>query len=454
MDRRRFLKLGGVGTAILVAGCSTTDPDKPTPTPPNTPVSNTTPMQRFSDRFDTAIDLTGEGVSADATESITPYLERYAADDTLLYLPPGRYLMDEALKLDSFSNLGIVGERATIVPPEGYEDGLFIVTDEGGANGFLFEGLTFDFRAEDTGARPLLVRVADGLEVRDITVRGTQDVEVGMFRVEVTDEDGQGIVERLRLPDGGTEESATYGCYVGDANRGDITFDNCTIVGFPDNGLYAEPPAGTMTVVGGYYANNDVSNVRISKGVIKGVHVRCDTAIDGWENMRGIRLRQGSGTVIEDCLVEFSDVTSSDGAIVLASPMGAATIRNTRIHIDTDGIAAIIAKPPESDDDTDRSLSCENVCILGSASGTAAIRVEDRPNSVFEKVNIYQTGPDRDGIYLADADDSLVSDTSVSVTGRPFRFVNSEVRKRNVTVGENSEQLQRRCRSRRLRLGR
>lgn len=405
-------------------------------------------MSRFGDRFQTAVDLTSEGASSDASQSITPYLERFAGDDTLLYLPPGRYLMDDVVNLDGLSNLGLVGERATIVPPEGYEDGLFLVGTNEETTEFLFEGITFDFTVEETGARPLLAHVADRLEIRDVTVRGTQDVEAGMVRVEVTDDGGQGIVERLRLPDGATEEADTYGCYVGDGNRGDISFEDCTIVGFPDNGLYAEPPAGKMSVRGGFYSNNDVSNVRISTGVIERVHVRCDTAKEDWQNMRGIRLRNGSGTVVDGCLVEFTEVTSSDGAIVMASPMGAATIRNTRIHIDTDDIAAILAKPP--DDGGDTSLSCENVCVLGAASGSAAIHVEDRPKSAFEHVNIHQTGPDRDGIYLEDADDSVVSDATISVTGRPLRFVNSVVRKHNVTVGKNSELFERLCKPRPL----
>jgi len=79
------------------------------------------------------------------------------------------------------------------------------------------------------------------------------------------------------------------------AKRGEIRFVDCHVAGFPDNGLYASPAPGVVTVSGGRYANNGIANVRVSDGSeVRGVHVICDEARDGVQNMRGIRLREGT----------------------------------------------------------------------------------------------------------------------------------------------------------------
>ncbi|NIR34701.1 MAG: hypothetical protein GWO04_19530, partial [Actinobacteria bacterium] len=70
-------------------------------------------------------------VGADATggRSVVQHILEHAGDDTLLEFPPGRYRMDGPVSLPSFSNLGIVGQRATIVPSEGYTGVLFNLGD-------------------------------------------------------------------------------------------------------------------------------------------------------------------------------------------------------------------------------------------------------------------------------------------------------------------------------------
>jgi len=357
-------------------------------------------------------------------------------DDTLLYLPEGRYLLEDTLAIHEFTNFGIVGRGATIVPASGSSNVLFSLGRPGRASGLVVDGLTFDFRAPNTGGRPLFVKVDDGLVVRDVTVRGSQDVDSDTMRFDVTSPSGSGLVERMRLPDGARPETGSVGCLVGGSNQGDLTFKDCHIAGFPNNGLYAEPPAGRIEVIGGRYENSNVANVRVGgNGLVRGVHVRCDRAIEGFGNMRGIRLPEGAGTVVENCVVEFLEVTGSDGAIVLAADMNAATIRNTRVTIDTHGIAAILAKPP-SGTNADQSLHCENVTIEGSASDVAAVRVDGRDGCVLDGMTITQTGSNRDGIEFAHSVDNVVRNSRITVTDDPLVLVDAKATTTNVYAND------------------
>lgn len=388
-----------------------------------------------SERFGTVVDAVEAGADPSGERSLNPVLDEVAGDDTMVVLPEGRYLMDDYWRFESFSNFGIVGDGATVVPPDGFDGGQFGLGARTGARDLLFEGITFDFRAPETGGRGLHVKVEDGLEVRDVSVRGPLDVEGGFMRVDVTDPSGHGVVERLHAPDGGTLESGTAGCYVGDTNRGDVDFVDCHVEGFPDNGIYAEPPEGRMRVIGGYYANNAISNVRINEGVIRGVHVRCDDPPEGFENMRGIRLTDGEDVLVEDCTVELLDVTFSDGAVVVSAEAGATTIRNTEVRVDVDDVAAILAKDPsEREDRSGTALRCECVFVEGSAAGSSAVRVQRRDGTVLDRVHVHQTGADRDGITLFELEDGVVRDSAVAVTGEPLVSVDSGFSRENVRV--------------------
>ncbi|MFC7137890.1 hypothetical protein ACFQRB_18465 [Halobaculum litoreum] len=232
-----------------------------------------------------------------------------------MYLPAGDYRIADSVSIGGAERVGLVGDDATIVPSEGNDDTIVSFGWPQPVERALFAGITFDFTAENTGGRPLLSR-ADNMLVEDVAVDGEADVDQDLFRVDVTDAGGQGIVRRLFLPDGAPPDTKVTGCEVGDDTRGDVSFIDCEIDRFPDNGLYANPPKGTVRVIGGKYKNNGVAGVRVEvadDAVVRGVHVRCDDATNGGANMRGIRLRAGRSVLVEDCLVEMMEVTSSDG---------------------------------------------------------------------------------------------------------------------------------------------
>ncbi|MXR39919.1 twin-arginine translocation signal domain-containing protein [Halobaculum sp. WSA2] len=425
MDRRQFLRTtAATGIAAVIGGCggSGADSDQPRPsetaaTPFDTPSTSTPGRATDTDRFDSVVDLAEAG--ADADRSLVPHLERHLADDTMVYLPAGRYRMDDTVRLLSFDNVGIVGDGAVIVPPDGFDSTLFDLGRPGRASNLLFEGITFDFGAPDTGSRPVSALVDDGLVIRDLAVVGRQDAGRAMLRADVTDADGTGLVERLRLPDGAAYETQSTAFLVGDRHRGELRFEDCRIVGFPDNGLYADPDHGRVEVVGGYYANCDISNVRVGNdSVVRGVHVRNDTASSGYENMRGIRATHGDGVLIEDCTVELERVPASEGGLVMSSQLTAGTVRNTRIEVDADGVSAIRAKSPD-DALADGELVFEDIAVRGTAANGAAIEMLNREDCTFDRATVVQSGASRDGFLFDYVSNGVIRDSRIDVTGRP-----------------------------------
>lgn len=457
MNRRTFLRRAGVASLAALAGCFDDDspPTTRTTAPPTTrsttagtPTTTEGPTEThtatttddaslaYADRFGTVTNLADVGAALDASESINALLDDVAGDDTLVYLPAGEYLLDDVWEFPSFTNFGIVGDGAVIRPPDGYSDHLIAVGGTGRASGLLVDGVTFDFRAPNTGGRPIQAAVDDGLQVRNVTVRGTADVKQDVMRFDVTSESGTGLVENMRLPDGGMAGTATTGCFVGPLSVGTLTFKDCHIAGFPDNGLYASPALGPVHVVGGTYHNNAVANVRVSgNSVVRGVHVRCDSSPKGFTNMRGIRIRHGGGALVEDCVVELLDVNGSDGAITVESMVESATIRNVVLRVDADDVDGLRIKSPvraARAADAPR-ITCSNVRITGSAARRAAVRVADRDDCTFEKFCVSQTGTGRNGIHLINANAS-VRHATIDVPGTPLLLEGGSVQTEDVVT--------------------
>ncbi len=447
VDRRSVLKLGSTALATALAGCQwgsdDPGPTSETPTPTDRETEDGTPADGspvpegsipYSDRFETVVDVVGDaGADPNGEESIVPLLKEHVGDDTLLYFPQGRYLMDGLWMHERFTNLGIVGDGATIVPRDGYNDYLFVLgLPDAGSSGLLFEGFEFDFTASrNTHPRPIQVQIDDGFVVRNVAARGTS----GTARFDATREGGEGLVRNLGLADGGLEPNPV-GVLVGPENRGKVTFRDCHIEGFPGNGLYASPSKGPVHVLGGTYANSGIANVRVSgPTVVRDVHVRCNRAPDGFRNMRGIRLRNGRSAVVENCRIEMTDVTYSEGAIVVERLMDSPTIRDVDVELSADGVPAINAKSPTRTRTGNRSeITCENVSIRGTAANGPTVRIVDRDQCVLEGVDVTQSGADRDGIRLVRSQGTNLSDATIDVTGEPIVLKQSNLNRSAVSI--------------------
>lgn len=421
-----MLRTAAAGLLAGLAGCG-----ERTETPTATPEGGPSPPTTTPSEYETVVDLVEEGADPNGERSIRPLLEEYTDDDTLLYLREGRFLLSGIWNIEGISNLALVGDHATLVPAEGDDTVQINAID---SRDIAVEGLHFDYTNPEVDGRALQLKVSDGLLVSNISVAGQIDRGGGPVRVDVTDPDGKGVVERVSIPDGSGESRVT-GMYVGDNNHGEIVFRDCHVEGFSDNGLYADPPAGRIVVEGGYYANCGISNVRIKSGsVVRGAHIRCDEPHPEFENMRGIRVTDyeprpdAEPSLVEDCRVELLDVTHSDGAIVLSSKLARLTVRNSRIRVNADGINAIRAKVPDptvAEGSTPPRLDCDNVTVTGSAANDSAIRIDERHGCVLDGLYVHQPGEDRDGIEFRRSTDNVVTNSVLDVAGQAVRLVNS-----------------------------
>ena len=449
LDRRDLLRVGAAGVAAL-AGCSgqdggdgndtSTGPDRPAADADDWDDTDQRESIPHAEAYGTVVDVVRDaGVSADGEESIVPMLEANAGDDTLLYFPPGEYLMDDHWTLPAFEHLGVVGEDATIVPEQNYFGYLFIFgLPDAGASDLLFEGFDFDFTAPNTAPRPLQAQIDDGLTVRDVSVAGTS----GTARFDVTTPEGSGTVTRLEMPDGmeivenldvppGGGNPDGVGVLVGPANRGNLRFEECRVDGFPGNGLYASPSNGPIEVIGGHFANNGIASVRVSSpATVRDVTVRCDEAPAGFRNMRGIRLRHGESVLVENCRIVMEDLTYTDGGLVIEQGMESATVRNVEIDCSVDDVPAIHVKSPDHDV-SDAAIDFEDVSVTGDAGRGSAVQISARANCHLNNLDLEQSGPDRNGIYLVRTTDSFIRNSTFDVTGEPIVLEESQVQRRN-----------------------
>lgn len=453
MDRRTFLAGAAALTGVVTAGCNGRSPDETEDTDATTePTTRTatdtaTPVGDVPDGgadledvasawgFDAVVDVVEAGADPSGSTPVDEVLNDAADDGALLAFPRGRYRVEDEF-VPEVARLGLVGDGATIVPADGFDDTVLGLGYPDDATDLLVSGLSFDFRAADTGGRPLLAQADRRILARDLTVVGEIDVQQDLFRFDVTDADGSAVVRDIRLPDGAADDVHVTGIQVGDDNEGDIDFVNCHVAGFTDNGLYADPPTGSIRVLGGSYVNNGVAGVRLEAtegdAVARDVYVRCDDADAGGKNMRGIRLRGGNSVLVENCVVELVEVSSSDGAVTFASELRSATVRDCALHVDADGVNAIRIKSGEGAG-TEGPFRCENVTVTGSAAGGATVSAANREDCTFRGLSIYQSGEERDGI-VADNVGGELRDVYVSVTGDPVRFENSRISRTNVSL--------------------
>ena len=407
----------------------------------------------YADDYDTVVNLVeDDGADPDNGDSITPILREYADDDTLLYLPSGRYSMDNQFRFTGFENFGIVGEDDTTIVPANFYD-----FDEGGWHYRLFrlginyspgrnlrvENLNIDQTADDTGIRVIEAAVDDGLVVRDIDINGQHDSGVwGPGRFVITDSDGEGLVERFSAPDGGAWEDDTpadrlwrgpTGILCNDYNRGQMTFRDCTLGGFPDNGLYAANGTGQIIVDGGYYENSQTASLRVGgkDSIIRNAKVSVNDS-DEMTNQHAIRVERSDFIRIENCDVE---VTDPNGPAIKSMDVGTLSINNTTVRTAGDEVVHGLLLQGETDvarikdstfihdavggfsiwiQDGDDLVCIENTEFKGDGgheSARAAIRC-DRSDCEFRNLDVAQTGSSRRRSLELTNDDCLIYDSN------------------------------------------
>lgn len=371
--------------------------------------------------YDTVVDVVEAGADPTGDDPIDDVVAEHLDDDTLLEFPDGRYRVNN-LDFTGVTNVAVVGTGdATLVPGDDYDVEVWI----GGASlrDFRFEGFTLDNTAE--AHHPSVGFSAyDNLVVRDVHKKGSHEGENTAFGVSVWDEDGSALVENLRMPDG-SEPQTTVGAYVD--SKGDVTFRDCHIEGFGNNGLYASHSDGPVHVEGGTYKNSDIAQIRLGSpgSTVTDATIAVDEARPEHDNARGIRIADGPGPVEVSSTEIVMEAGEGGGGVVTAYSGGTLTLRNSRIYVGEDyttvgserTAAAVLVDEPTGIDDPG-STTIRNVAITGGGSHLEAATFR-RDDVTVESVCVHQTGTDRNGLVFTDqSQGNVVENVTINVPGR------------------------------------
>jgi len=405
MKRREYLGAAGAAAGLGFVGS----------------VDATTYHQTLDVVDDLGVDNTGQTPIGDTLE---PHLQ----DATRLEFPDGRYLVDQLVlyKLTNFSMVA-TGD-ATLVPGDIPTDGNVWIGG-GAVRNLRFEGFTLD----NTGPVGPTVGFSayDGLVVRDIEKVGAHDSHRAAFGFSIWDSDGSGLVENLRATDGDTYHGSVGAVGIFTKTEGSLTFRNCRLADWGDNALYGSDATGPVHVEGGYYANSNVSQVRVSSpgSSVRDARIEVTKPRGGDANMRGLRVCDGPGPVeVENCEI-VTTAGQGGGGIVVSFDGGSIDVTDTRLHIEPDyttvgsngtrtAQAILVDNPTGIQDPGYRRFS--NTSITGGGTDYGAIEFR-RGNNELRNVCINQTGDHRDGVVLdPDSTDNAIRDSSIAVPRAPI----------------------------------
>ncbi|WP_136718382.1 right-handed parallel beta-helix repeat-containing protein [Halorientalis salina] len=420
-------------------------------------------LDRYFEEFGTVIDIVEAGADNTGTESVVDVIREHRGDDTLLVFPPGEYYMDEQVRFTGFEKFGLAGNDATLVPADyqtfdGPQYRLFrLGVEYSPGTRLVFDGFDIDQTAPDTGIRVIDAVVTDGLEVRDISVRGQHDSGTwGPGRFTITDASGTGLVENFEAPDGGAwvDETPNDGNLwrgptglLANSNNGTLRFVDCVLGGFPDNGLYASGGSGKIVVDGGVFKNSNAACVRVGGqgSVVRNATIEVDQNRPQDSSHRGLRLENGNDlraenvtirnyeplpnshgvSVMNSCeSVWMEDVNVKisgdevDHGVVISPECGDVVLLDSGIELDTPGGFGVRIHGEEGAGD----VILEHVNVVGEAgdeSGAAGIRC-DRDNVRFGKVAVDQPGGTNRRAVVNTGDNLKIYDGFYRATEHPI----------------------------------
>ncbi|WP_233274706.1 hypothetical protein [Haladaptatus cibarius] len=223
-------------------------------------------------------------------KSLHRVLEEHAETRTKFVLAEGRYHLHGRFEHNNCEAIAVVGDpHATLVvtdPEQQYGldvGGGWGATPENSAESVEIRNLTFDMTADGVGSQAVSARASHDLQIRSVEIEGecasAGKGALGAIYAAVTHPDGSGTVS-VSLPDGCDFRPDTYpdqsavesqtshpiGISVTDDHRGELTFRDCHVEGWVNNGGYLAGGDGPCIVEGGVWKNNGNANLRLGTG--------------------------------------------------------------------------------------------------------------------------------------------------------------------------------------------
>lgn len=401
MRRRDYVKLAG-GAAVGTVGATGT-----------------------AAAYDEVIDVVDDlGVDNDGNVPIDDVVEPHLDDGVLLEFPEGQYRIDQLL-LYGLSNFGMRATGTASLIPGDVPDGEIWI---GGADvrNLRFEGFLLD----TTGSVGPTVGFSTlgGLLVRDIEKVGAHASTRPAFSISVTESDGYALIENVSMTDGDVYSDSVGATGIYTKSAGTITFQDCEVAGWGDNGLYASDATGTVAVKGGYYADNNISQVRLSSpgSFVRGATIEVTEPRGGVANMRGVRVCEGPGRVtVEDCDISMERGQGS-GGVVVAYDGGSVQVVDSRIHVGEDyttvgsdgsrtSFGVLVDDPTGIDTASEQIIAGTSITGGGTHGSAVLFR---RGDTTVADCCIEQTGTGRDGVvFQTAAGDNSISGGAIDVTG-------------------------------------
>ncbi|WP_254820943.1 right-handed parallel beta-helix repeat-containing protein [Haloglomus halophilum] len=390
--------------------------------------------------YDEVVDIVEAGADRTGTEPIDDVFHEHAADDTRIEFPDGTYRVNQLI-VYQLSNFAMVATGdATLVPGESYDEDQWIAGAE--TANLTIDGFVLDHTADGVAPEITLSSTAD-LTIRDIEKRGFHSGTGIAFAVQML-EGSDALIERVVAPDGGK----CVGVYA--HGEGSMTFRDCHLEGFTNNGLYASRLSGPARVEGGVYRDNNISQVRLGSpdSVVRDATLEVTRPVQGPDadvvNMRGVRVADGAGPVtVSNCDISMRGA-SGTGGIVTAYSGGSLEVYDTRIYIDEDYTT------PSSDGDLTSwgvfvddengvdagTRTFRNVSITGGGRYMSGMLLR-RGDNTMDGLCIDQVGEGRNGIIFEDSANNTIADSVIDVPDEEIVLRDSSVKRAGVSTSGN-----------------
>ena len=384
-------------------------------------------------------------------------IEYEDGDSVMVVFPPGDYLVENGPGGDGFARWAFgsgdeqkfLGKLALVGG-----DGVTLRTTAGGRYTALtlwgrelhIEGFRLDQTPHDTSTG-LTTVARDHLLVRDVHLDGkvtgdyvetphwqSPDYDPSVIPHDPTciipgllSEDGEGLIENFRVPDGVESRSRKGGCWVNFLHAGDLLFRNCEFSYLSDNAIYGSPPGipgrgnGSVRVENSVFKNNNVTAIRL--GTPGSYAKDCTVVTEAGEipatPWGAITSRAGWVWYNFDGFYENVEVVHNHPSGHGILDHGDSTrnvnleVRDCHFELNNDGATAI-----RFVHDGVEQLTVEDLHVTGEGGGGTALSLGNCEID-GNHLCLHQTGANRNGISL-DNVTGTISNSVIDVTGEQF----------------------------------